>query len=230
MKIKVLGTRGEIKVSAPYHAKKSGVLIDDTLLLDVGEKRFLDYDPRAILITHLHPDHAYFVRKNELPETDIPMHAPEQYQRIMHLTKAKFKVDGCTITPIPTIHSAKVKSNAYLIVSKGVRILYTGDMIWIKKKYHPLLRNLDLVITEASYSHHGGLIRRDEHTGKIFGHTGVPNLVRLFKRFTHNILFIHFGSWFYKDMKASHRYFKQLAKENELNIIVGYDGLEVEVV
>jgi glyoxylase-like metal-dependent hydrolase (beta-lactamase superfamily II) len=62
MNIKILGTRGEIKVSAPYHSRHSGVLIDNTLLLDCGEPEFLDYKPQAILITHLHPDHAFFVR------------------------------------------------------------------------------------------------------------------------------------------------------------------------
>ena len=36
MNIKILGTRGEIEESAPYHSKKSGVLINNKLLLDCG--------------------------------------------------------------------------------------------------------------------------------------------------------------------------------------------------
>ncbi len=34
----------------------SGVLIDDFCFLDLGEERFLTYEPKNILITHLHPD------------------------------------------------------------------------------------------------------------------------------------------------------------------------------
>ncbi|MBA3238189.1 MAG: hypothetical protein H0T62_07585 [Parachlamydiaceae bacterium] len=62
MHLKVLGTRGEIEQSAPRHRKHSGLLINDELLLDLGEKSYLKYCPRWILLTHLHPDHAYFVR------------------------------------------------------------------------------------------------------------------------------------------------------------------------
>lgn len=40
MKIKILGTRGEIEESAPYHSKQSGVLVDDKILLDIGDKDF----------------------------------------------------------------------------------------------------------------------------------------------------------------------------------------------
>jgi hypothetical protein len=36
MKLKILGTKEEIKESLPRHARYSGVLIDDELLLDFG--------------------------------------------------------------------------------------------------------------------------------------------------------------------------------------------------
>lgn len=55
---------------------------------------------------------------------------------------------------------------------------------------------------EASFIRKGGVVRKDKETGEIYGHTGIPNLINLFKKFTQNILFIHFGSWFYKDSNA----------------------------
>lgn len=229
MKIKILGTRGEIEESAPYHSKKSGVLINDDLLLDCGDKQFLHYNPQAILITHLHPDHAYFVRHHEIPATNVPLYAPEKYDlyKEIHSTKKKFHVGPYTITPIPTVHSIKVKSNAYLIEYKKKRLLYTGDMIWIEKKYHHLLQNLDCVITEASFMRKGGMVRRKDDL--IFGHTGVPNLIHLFKQFTHIMIFMHFGAWFYKNIKKARAEFKQLAYENNIEIVVGYDGLELKI-
>lgn len=170
MKIKILGTRGEIEQSAPYYSKKSGILLDDQILLDIGDKDFLNYNPKCILITHLHPDHAYFVRNNIKLNINVPIYAPETFGNLkINITNKPFKIKDCEIIPIPTIHSIKVKSNAYLIIKNNQRLLYTGDMIWIEKKYHHLFKNLDLVITEASYKRKNGMIRREKKTEKFTG-------------------------------------------------------------
>jgi len=225
MKIKILGTRGEIEASAPYHSSHSGTLLDKKILLDAGEERFLDYKPKYIFITHLHPDHAFFIKEPEKKaQIKIPIYSPENLR-----PKKPIKVDSYRITPIPTIHSKKVKSVAYLIEKNGKRFLYTGDMIWIKKKYHYLLENLDLVITEASFYRKGGLVRKDKETLEVYGHTGIPNLINLFKKFTSHIVFLHFGSWFYKDIKRAREKIAKLGKENGVETIIGYDGLEVEI-
>lgn len=230
MKIKVLGTRGEIEESAPYHSKKSGVLLDNKILLDCGDQSFLEYKPKYILITHLHPDHAFFVRHNTKPKTNAKIYAPEKYNDVkINVTKKTFKVGNYKITPVPTVHSIKVKSNAYLIEHKGKRLLYTGDMIWIEKKYRHLIGDLDLVITEASFMRKGGMIRRNKDTGKIFGHTGVPNLINIFKEHARKILFVHFGAWFYKNIEKARKNFEKLSQKNEIEIIVGYDGLEIKI-
>jgi ribonuclease BN (tRNA processing enzyme) len=227
MKIKILGTRGQIKPSAPYHSHHSGVLIDDTLLFDCGEKSFLQYHPKALFITHMHPDHAFFVLQAE--DINVPIYAPEAYQN-MNITIAKkaITIDGYTVHPIPTVHSMKVKSTAYLIEHNDKRILYTGDIITIEKEYRTLLKPCDAIITEASHIKQGGLIRQIL-PGKPFGHTGIPNLVRFFKPYANKIIFVHFGSWFYEDMHAAREQFKELAREYDIEIIVGYDGMEIEV-
>lgn len=228
MKIKILGTRGEIPVSAPYHSKQSGVLIDNQILFDIGEKEYLKYKPKHIFITHLHPDHAYFVRTKEI--FDEKIYAPEKTELASNTTvlKKQITINSYKIKPIPTEHSRKVKSTAYLIQKGKQKILYTGDMIWINKEYHKWLKNLDLVITEASFVRKGGMVRRYE-TGEIYGHTGVPNLINLFKKFTKKIVLTHFGSWIYKDMKASRKLIKKMAEENNVEIIVGYDGMEIKI-
>lgn len=228
MKIKVLGTRGEIDQSAPYHSKHSGILIDDILLLDCGEESFLKYRPQLILITHLHPDHAFFVRSDEHPLIECAIYAPEKYKNMdIAVKKKRWKWKDYTITPIPTIHSLKVLSNAYLIEHNNQKILYTGDLIWIEKKHHLLLSNLDLVITEASTIRRDGLVRRDKKSGKVFGHAGIPTLIALFKKFTPTILFVHFGSWFYHDIKSGRKKLHQISKNHIPRVIIGYDGAEI---
>ena len=236
MKLRILGTRGEIPQSAPYHSKQSGILLDGKILFDLGDKSFLKNAPRAIFLTHLHPDHAYFVRwgREEIPATQALIYAPEKPKKeflknCVTIFDKKMKIAGYTITAIPTHHSKLVKSQAYLIEKGKQSILYTGDLIWINKEYHHLIERVDLVITEASFIRKGGMIRRDKETQEIFGHNGVPNLIDLFKKYTKKMLFVHFGSWFFEDSKAAQQKLKALGKEKGVEVVVGYDGLELEL-
>ena len=229
MKIKVLGSRGEIRASAPYHSKHSGVLVDKKLLLDFGEIEFLKHNPKYILITHLHPDHAAFIL--EAVETEIPIYLPQKYRSKLNIKipHKRFKLNSYTIIPLPTIHSMKVKSTAYLIQKASQKILYTGDLVWLEKKYHKLFKGLDLVITDGSFIRKGGLVMRSKKNGQIYGHTGIPNLIRLFSKFTKNILFIHFGTWFYRNTKYSRSKLGKLGGENSVDIHIGYDGMELNL-
>lgn len=229
MQIKILGTRGEVDHSLPYHSHHSGVLIDHTLLIDLGEPEYLNLRPEAILITHLHPDHAYFVRdKKEKPPKGIPIFAPERSENFdIKILDKKKTIAGYTIHPIPTHHSLKVRSQAYRIAKNSRKILYTGDMIWINKKYHPLFEGLDLVITDGSYFRKGGMVRKDKKTGKIYGHAGIPDLVHLFKDYSGHIVLMHFGSWFYRDTGQARKQIKDLAKKNGLAITAGYDNMKI---
>lgn len=230
MKIEILGTKGEIQKTLPRHSKQSGILIDKSLLLDLGEKSYLKLHPKWILITHLHPDHAYFIRRGheEDPVTKAKLFAPEK-ARGCRIFNRQRKLGPYTITPIPTHHSTHVKSQAYLIKKGKKSILYTGDLVWIDKKYHPLFDQVDLIITDGSFLREGGMIRKDKTTKKLFGHNGVPNLIRLFQPYTKKILFVHFGSWFYKNPKNSKEKLLALGKKSHVEILVGYDNMEVKV-
>jgi ribonuclease BN (tRNA processing enzyme) len=229
MKIKVLGTRGEIEESAPRHSRHSGLLVDGRLLFDLGEKEFLDTAPERVFITHLHPDHAFFVRQPG--RLGVRVFAPETRQGApqVEIFPGKMSYRGYSIRAVPTHHSLKVKSTAYLVEKGGERLLYTGDLFWINKEYHPLLSELDLVVTEASFIRKGGMIRRDRASGRAFGHAGVPNLIELFGKFTSNILFMHFGSWFYGDARTSRRTLAAQGRQKGVRALAGYDGYELDL-
>lgn len=228
MKIEILGTRGEIESTTPYHSKHSGILIDSEILVDLGEKEYLEYNPKCIFITHLHPDHAIFITE-EIGEINVPVYAPELSDKLQGIRKISesVKINSYKILPIPTIHSKLVKSVGYLIEKDNRKVLYTGDMIWIKKEYHNKIKDLDLVITDGSFIRDKGMIRRDKDTGQIYGHNGIPNLVKLFNRFTKHIVFTHFGEWFYKDVGESRK--KIASLENDVKLDVAYDGMVIEV-
>jgi ribonuclease BN (tRNA processing enzyme) len=231
MKVKVLGTRGEVEPTAPYHARHSGILVDDALLFDLGEREYLEYKAKAIFITHLHPDHAFFILEKRPIEIDATVYAPELNENVsaINVVSGNIDLDPYSITPIPTHHSKLVKSTAYLVARGGQKLLYTGDIIWINKEYHHLLHGLDLVITDGSHMRKGGLVRRDKETGVLYGHTGIPDLVNLFREFTANILFVHFGAWFYRGVEASRTQLEELGRTSGVKLVVGYDGLELDL-
>lgn len=227
MKIKILGTRGEIEEQAPWHTKHSGILIDDRVLIDLGEEEYLNYNPSFVVFTHLHPDHAFFVRKNNKLKPEIDAYAPEISEQLENLrvVTGPFEKNGYKFTPIPVIHSLKVKSLAYIIEKDGKRLFYTGDVAWIEKKFREKLGQLDMVITEGSFIKKGGLVRKDKNTGKIFGHTGIPDLIKMFSPHTQHIVLTHFGSWFMKDVEEGRKKIRELAPSN-IQVEAARDGQE----
>jgi len=227
MKIEFLGVKGNIEAFAPYYSKHSGVLVDERILFDLGEKEFLDRKPEVIFITHLHPDHSFFVTQ-EIGELGITLFAPEKSSSLPKLELAQtVTVASHKVSPIPTEHSQKVKSTAYLVEHDSHRLLYTGDLISINKEYLGLIEDLDLVITDGSFMRRKGMIRREKDTDKIYGHTGIPDLVNLFRDFTDRIVFTHFGSWFYKNIQNSKMEIEALS--NGVKVEPAYDGLVVEI-
>ncbi len=228
MNFKVLGTRGEVKESAPRHSKHSGVLIDGQILLDLGEKEYLDCRPKAVFITHLHPDHAFFIR--EPAPIDVPVYAPEGHKNAkIEVPPGPVSLNPYRITPFPTIHSKKFRSCGYVVETDGWKLVYTGDLIRIDKEHHHLLENADLVITDGSHLRKGGRVFRDKKTGQIYGHTGIPDLIGFFQSFTANILFLHFGSWFYEDISKSKNRIKAMGKASGVWAMAAYDGLEMDL-
>ena len=107
------------------------------------------------------------------------------------------------------------------------RIFYSSDMVRIERRYHRLLENLDLVITEGSFIRSKGLVRVDPATGQRFGHNGIPDLVKFFSRFTRFIVITHFGTWFFKDVAKSRQKLESLA--NGVRVIAAYDGMNLDV-
>ncbi|MFI5195552.1 MAG: MBL fold metallo-hydrolase [Chitinophagales bacterium] len=222
MQIKILGTRGNIKTDARLHTRYSGMLIDNKVMLDIGEKEYLKYKPEIVFITHLHPDHAFFIidRKTKL---DMPVYAPENFAGInkVEIIKRPLRFNEYLITPIPVIHSLKVKSIGYLVEKGGKRIFYTGDVAGFKGALLKKLGRLDIVITEASFFRKGGFVRHRD--GQAFGHTGVPDLVSMFKEHTNRIVFTHFGSWFINNIDESTKKIKGLETAS-LKLEAAYDG------
>jgi ribonuclease BN (tRNA processing enzyme) len=227
VRLEILGTRGNIPVSAPRYARHSGVLIDARILLDLGEAAYLRRRPSHIFITHLHPDHAILLGASVV--TDAPVYVPERTRKQPAATpiSRSVRIGSYRITPVPTVHSLKLRSVGYVVQKGRQRVFYSSDLVSIERQYHRQLRRLDLVITDGSYMRRGGLVRIDPVTGRRFGHAGIPDLVEFFRAFTRRIVITHFGSWFYKDIVASTHRIADLGDGVEVS--AARDGLVIDV-
>ncbi len=227
MRLKILGTRGDIVPSAPKYARHSGILVDAHILLDLGETAYLRYRPQHIFITHLHPDHAVFLRTEVVTDAEIYLPEPTRKAPAARIMSRPVQSGSYRIVPVPTVHSLKVRSLGYVVAKRGRRVFFSSDLVSIHRRYHRRLRRLDLVITEGSYMRRGGLVRIDPASGRPFGHTGIPNLIELFRPFTSRIVITHFGSWFYRDIPAS---IQQIAALGDgVRTSAARDGLVINV-
>ena len=227
MEIEILGCRGKIKTSAPKYNNHSGFLIDGKLLIDLGEKEFLARKPQAILFTHFHPDHAFFVFDEQVFSPEIPHFGPEIHPLLpkLKIISEETEVLGYNISPIPVIHAKNLKSYGYVVEKDGKRVFFTGDVAWIEKAHLKEIGQVDLIITEATLIQKGGRINRIG--AKIFGHTGIPDLVRILSPLTPKLVFTHYGDWFFKDIRESKEKLKSLAPE-DTKIIPAFDGFKIK--
>lgn len=129
MRVTILGTRGNIESSAPGYSKHSGVLVDGSILLDAGETEYLQHRPKWVFITHLHKDHAA-IGPQDVPQ-GTQVYAPESSPRLpmIQVNDGAVHAGDYTVTPIPTIHSQRVKSVAYLVEKDRERLLYSSDLV-----------------------------------------------------------------------------------------------------
>lgn len=175
-----------------------------------------------------HPDHAFFVFDGEVFDPKIPLFGPEENKLIpeLQVITSKFEINGFSITPFPVIHALRLKSLAYLIERNNKKLFITGDVAWIEKAELKNLPKVDAVITEATFIEKGGRINR--HGDKIYGHTGVPDLIRIFKPFTNQIILTHFGEWFFYDIPKALKILEDLETE-DVQIIPATDGMEIQL-
>ncbi len=227
MRLKILGTRGNIPLSAPRYARHSGILVDARILLDLGEPAYLEHRPRRIFITHLHPDHAAL--QNTAVVTDAEVYVPEPTPKFpaARVIRGPVQSGSYRIVPMPTVHSLKARSMGYVVQKGGRRVFFSSDLVSIEPRYHRRLRGLDLVITDGSYMRRGGLVRTDPASGRRFGHTGIPNLVEFFRGFAPRIVITHFGSWFYRDIPAAIRQIASLG--DGVRTSAARDGLVIDI-
>jgi len=230
MKLKFLGTKGEIEEKTAKHRLHSSLLIIAgrfKLLLDHGliSLPLSFIKPNAILITHAHPDHFLWLKKDEEYAGKIYLTAesakkakfPKNF--VLIKTNHWFKVGPFAIYAYPVGHSLIAPAVGFKI-KKEKTLIYNPDVLTLPKK--AVLSQVDLYIGDGS-SIKSNLVRRKD--SQIFGHSRMSTQINWCRRAgIKKIIFTHFGKEALKigDRKLS----KMLAKE-DIAIKIAYDGMTI---
>jgi hypothetical protein len=114
----------------------------------------------------------------------------------------------------------------HLVEQGGQRIFYSSALVKVHPRYHRLLHNFDLVITEGSFIRSKGLIRHDVR-GQPFVHGGIPELIKFFQPLypLYRRHALRNGSS--TTVAASERKRESLGKA--VRVITAYDGMHLDV-
>jgi len=207
MKLVFLGTRGEIEEKSKVINKQSGLLInlDNTkLLIDIGEKEFLNTRPDYILITHSHPDHLFIAREKE-GSINIPIVCNEftkkeygvYFKKVLLNKRNKIvtrKLKTLKVISYPVLHSKKAPAIGYIIIGSR-KIVIPGDVLSVKKAIRDKYwKNADIYIGDGSFLTRD-MVRRDKKTGDLYGHSSMIRQIKWCRDANIPIaIFRHYGS------------------------------------
>jgi len=231
MKIKFLGTRGEIEEETLRHRFHSSLLIEDKefrLLIDHGIISYplTKINPDAILITHGHPDHFLWLKKDEEYQGNIYLSKETEkvakFKKNFKIFKTDqwFKLGPFTVLAYPVTHSLLAPAVGFKIKNDQT-IIYNPDVLAIKNK--AVLKGTDLYIGDGS-SFKSNLVRR--RGDKLFGHARMQTQINWCKRYQiKKIIFTHFG----KEVLGlgDENLEKMLKEKNNEDIQIAYDGYEI---
>ncbi len=231
IKLRFLGTKGEIEESTERHQYHSSLLIisDDTrLLVDYGKLRryaLEELAPEALLITHAHPDHYAWLEEDLM--TGVPVYLTLEtldygkfkpsHVRVI-LPGEEFEIGPFLCSCYRVIHSIRCPAVGYKIRVAGKTIIYNSDLIDIIGK-DTVLEDVDYYIGDGSAIKANLVRRRDD---QLFGHTRITTQINWCRqRDIGHIIFTHLG----KETLTKEAGF---ARDNP-EIILAYDGMEMEI-
>jgi ribonuclease BN (tRNA processing enzyme) len=231
IKLRFLGTKGEIEEETPVHRFHSSMLIEPggtKLLIDYGLLRqhtLEETAPDAVLITHAHPDHYSWLKQ------DVPSDTPV-YLTQVSLDYGKFRPrNPHVVTPMKplkvgpfkcmayeVIHSIRCPAVGWKLTVDSRTLVYNSDLVDIVEK-DKVLAGVDWYIGDGS-AVRANLVRRRDDT--LFGHTRIITQVHWCEKSgIKNMIFTHLGRETLRE--------EQNFKREHPEVIFARDGLEMEI-
>lgn len=237
MKLVFLGTKGYIEPRTERHAMHSALAVfyrGRQVMIDCGEDwlgRLEELGPKAVLVTHAHPDHSFGLREG----APCPVYATrETWEKMKEFPIAErrivrardpFEVCGITFEAFPVQHSIRAPAVGYRIRAGRKTVFYVPDLVYIHERAAALTGCSLYIGDGATVS--DSMVRRDG--GQLLGHTPVrTQLTWCRKEGVAKMIVTHCG----KDIVNGENegvleQIREFARERQLEAEVAYDGMEI---
>ena len=243
MKLTFLGTRGYIEPRSLHHRRHTSTLVGyrgRSVLLDYGEDwrgKAEEIAPRAIVITHAHPDHAFGLRAG----APCPVYATRQaWEGLKHFPlppdrrrvirpRNSTRIEGMWFEAFPVVHSTRAPAVGYRITAGGVSIFYVPDVVRIHH-VREAFSGIRVYVGDGATVDRP-LVRRDKRTGAAIGHTSIAT--QLGWCATHDVprmIVTHCGSAIVRsDERQVKAKLRLLAEKRGIEVEIARDGMECVV-
>jgi phosphoribosyl 1,2-cyclic phosphodiesterase len=179
MKLRLLGTRGEVEQRTRHHRMHTSLMVSyrsADVMIDCGLDRLGKFErlrPNAIVLTHAHPDHAWGLRHG----APCPVHAPQEtWRELRHYPVKRPSSDQRTyahedlrnhIRGVFREHSILSPAVGYRVSAGRACIFYVPDLVFIHDRA-AALKNVQIDIGDGATVTHSFIRRRGK---ALIGHS-----------------------------------------------------------
>jgi phosphoribosyl 1,2-cyclic phosphodiesterase len=238
VRLRFLGTRGEIESRSREHRQHSSLLVRyrrSGLLIDWGldwRGRAVDPGATALLLTHAHPDHVGGIRDG----CELSVYATEETRTALRrypiewravVPRRPFELGGLKVEAFRVAHSLRAPAVGYRIHAGRATVFYAPDVLAIEEQQEAL-EGVDLYVGDGAAITRS-IVRRRVET--LIGHAAIRvQLVWCEEEGVPRAVFTHCGSELVKGdpVRVAARV-AELGAALGVEALVAHDGLELVV-